>query len=333
VRTEGYAIGLDMSMTDTTHHAAIIIAAYNAEATIARAVRSALAQPEAREVCVIDDASTDATVEAARACDDGSGRLLVIVQDANAGPSAARNRGIDATTAPWIGILDADDYILEGRLARMLAHAADADVIADNILRTPEGADASAAEPAAAWALADAGPIAIDFAAFVRSNLGDKQSQLDLGYSKPLIRRSFLKGHGLRYQPDMRLGEDYELYARALALGARFLITPDGGYISVEREGSLSRKHGAVDLRALRDCDDALARIRPLAPEERHALARHRTSVDCRLQWRLLIDAVKARDPFASLKTFRSPATAAYLAARLGEQAWLRSARALRGRR
>jgi succinoglycan biosynthesis protein ExoU len=45
--------------------AAIVIAAYNAEATIARAIRSALAQPEVGEVCVVDDASTDATSEVA----------------------------------------------------------------------------------------------------------------------------------------------------------------------------------------------------------------------------------------------------------------------------
>ncbi|NIR58966.1 MAG: hypothetical protein GWO02_05315, partial [Gammaproteobacteria bacterium] len=58
----------------------------------------------------------------------------------------------------------------------------------------------------------------------------------------------------------------------------------------------MSRKHSEDDLRRLRDCDDALARIRPLSPSERRALARHASSVDCRLQWRLLINAVKARD-------------------------------------
>jgi orotate phosphoribosyltransferase-like protein len=37
---------------------AVLIAAHNAAATIGAAVRSALAQPEAREVIVVDDAST-----------------------------------------------------------------------------------------------------------------------------------------------------------------------------------------------------------------------------------------------------------------------------------
>jgi succinoglycan biosynthesis protein ExoU len=75
----------------------------------------------------------------------------------------------------------------------------------------------------------------------------------------------------------------------------------------------------------LRDCDDGLASIRPLRADEQRALRRHWNSVDCRLQWRRLISAVKNRDVGAAVSTFRSPEAAAFLAARLGEQAWLRS--------
>jgi len=54
-------------------------------------------------------------------------------------------------------------------------------------------------------------------------------------------------------------------------------------------------------------------------------------SVDCRLQWRRLIEAVKARDVSAALSTFRSPQTATFLTIRLAEQVWLRGNAALRG--
>jgi succinoglycan biosynthesis protein ExoU len=167
-------------------------------------------------------------------------------------------------------------------------------------------------------------PRPLNFADFVLGNLGARTGPLDLGYLKPLFRRAFITQHGLRYREDMRLGEDYELYARVLALGARFLTCAPAGYISVERPGSLSKEHSETDLLRLRDCDDGLASIRLLTPGEQRALRRHWNSVDCRLQWRRLISAVKGRDVGAAISTFRSPQTAAFLAARLGEQAWLR---------
>ena len=69
----------------------VCIAAYNAESTIARAISSALGEPNVSEVIVVDDASTDLTAARARQCDDGTGRLSVIVREMNGGPAAARN--------------------------------------------------------------------------------------------------------------------------------------------------------------------------------------------------------------------------------------------------
>ena len=79
--------------------------------TTPRAVASALKQPETAEVVVVDDASGDdgATLRAAEAADDGSGRLKVFALPRNAGPSAARNAAIRASKAAWIAILDSDD--------------------------------------------------------------------------------------------------------------------------------------------------------------------------------------------------------------------------------
>jgi len=296
---------------------AILIAAYNAQATLQRAIASALSQPEVTQVIVIDDASQDSSVSIAENAATGDARLRVLKQAVNAGPAAARNRGLAEAEADWIGVLDADDYFQPGRVGRLLAYAEQSDFIADELLRV--GYESAEAPAPAAWSAETARPI--DFAAFVESNLA--KAQLDLGFAKPLMRRSFLAAHSLTYR-DMRLGEDYELYARAIALGARFLLTPPAGYISVEREGSLSKKHSEHDLRLLRDCDDALARIRPLSSSEQRALNRHRASVDHRLQWRLLISAVKARDPVAAAKTFHDPAAALYLARQLGEQVWVR---------
>jgi succinoglycan biosynthesis protein ExoU len=313
--------------TVTPHSAAttaVLIAAYNAETTLERAVASALAQPETAEVCIVDDGSTDATAAVAR--DLAARHRLVSVHGmkANAGPSAARNAAIAATSAPWIAILDADDYVLEGRLSALHARAADADFVADELMRSHPGADLAAPPP-------PRDHHALTFTEFVLGNLGDAKGPLDLGFLKPMFRREFLDRHALRYRPDMRLGEDYELYARAIALGARFLVCGPAGYVSIERPGSLSKDHSETDLRRLRDCDNGLLTVRRMDAAERRALKRHWHSVDCRLQWRRLISAVKARDWAAALSTFRSPQAAAFLAARLGEQAWLRGTALVRG--
>mgnify|MGYP001802825497 FL=1 len=96
--------------------ATIVIAAYNASAFIAPSIRSALAQSDSCEVIVVDDASSDKTADTARACDDGSGRLVVLEQDRNQGPAAARNRAISQARGEWIALLDADDRMDQGRI-------------------------------------------------------------------------------------------------------------------------------------------------------------------------------------------------------------------------
>lgn len=310
---------------------AVIIAAYNSEASIGAAIRSALSQNETAEVCVIDDGSRDGTLAAARAAAGNDERFIALAMERNSGPAAARNRAIAATKAPWIAVLDADDFLLEGRFRRLLRWADNADFLADSLIRTPLAQTPTESDYGALQAAVGVGPSPawLSFAAFVKGNLGRLSGPLDLGFIKPLMRRSFLEQHAIQYAPELRLGEDYELYARALAHGARFLTVAPQGYVSIDRPGSLSNRHSEDDLRRLRDCDDRLLTIREFDTKERAALAAHRNSVDCRLQWRLLINAVKARDPTAALATFRTPAVAFYLAQRLGEQAWLRSAKRL----
>ncbi len=91
----------------------VIIPAYNAAATLARAVESVFAQSwPAHELIVIDDGSTDNTLQVARKFAD---KVLAIHQP-NAGVSIARNRGAEAATGDWLAFLDADDWYYPDRL-------------------------------------------------------------------------------------------------------------------------------------------------------------------------------------------------------------------------
>jgi succinoglycan biosynthesis protein ExoU len=295
---------------------AVLIAAFNAEATLDRAIASALAQAQTVEVCVVDDKSRDTTFSVARAWAERDRRVVALTQIDNQGPAAARNRAIEATSAPWVTILDADDYMLPGRLERLHNNASGADIVADLLVRTREGAPVTFEPEASA-------PRVLTLETFILGDLPEA-GELNLGFLKPLVRRAFLDECGLRYDQRLRLGEDFDLYARALAHGARFLLGAPAGYVSVERPGSLSTQHGSAELMPLRDCYAGIKSIRPLTPGEMRALDRHWRFVDRRLQWSRFAEGLKAGDVRSLVSAMSSPHAAWYVLAQLGSQIWLR---------
>jgi glycosyltransferase involved in cell wall biosynthesis len=93
----------------------VIIPAYNAEKYIGEAVRSVVMQAFADiEIIVVDDGSTDGTVEAVRPYTDNVA-VRIIRQD-NSGPSKARNKGIRAARGEYCAFLDSDDLMMPDRL-------------------------------------------------------------------------------------------------------------------------------------------------------------------------------------------------------------------------
>ena len=102
----------------------VIIPVYNTEQYLDRCLDSVLEQSlRDIEVICVDDASTDssAALLAGRAQQDN--RLKVISQKENAGPSAARNRALDAATGRFVTFLDSDDWIEPDHLKQLLSKA------------------------------------------------------------------------------------------------------------------------------------------------------------------------------------------------------------------
>lgn len=95
----------------------VVIPAYNAAATLTRAIESVLAQSyRAREVIVVDDGGTDDLTEIR----NRFAERVTWIRQPNGGAASARNRGIDAASGELIAFLDADDYWEPSKLRRQV---------------------------------------------------------------------------------------------------------------------------------------------------------------------------------------------------------------------
>jgi len=96
----------------------IVIPCFNTEQFVAEAVRSALEQTYPyKEVIVIDDGSTDQSVEVLRTF----GSSIRWETGPNRGACAARNRGLQLAQGERIQFLDADDWLYPQKLERQVA--------------------------------------------------------------------------------------------------------------------------------------------------------------------------------------------------------------------
>jgi glycosyltransferase involved in cell wall biosynthesis len=95
----------------------VVIPVHNKLHTLRRTVESALQQGFADfELIVVDDGSSDRSLEALEGLADS--RIRLIEQD-NRGPGPARNAGAAAARAEWIAFLDADDWWFGDHLSEL----------------------------------------------------------------------------------------------------------------------------------------------------------------------------------------------------------------------
>jgi glycosyltransferase involved in cell wall biosynthesis len=108
----------------------VVMAAYNAAETLDAALAGVAAQSVApSEVVVVDDCSQDATREVAERW-QARLPLEVVTMENNGGPARARHAGVQASRAPVIALVDADDYWLPDHLALCLRRQRHSDHVA-----------------------------------------------------------------------------------------------------------------------------------------------------------------------------------------------------------
>lgn len=194
----------------------ILIPAHNAERWIAQAIESALAQEtEVEEVVVVDDGSTDGTLEGIKRFGD----RIRWETGPNMGAPHARNRLLAQARAEWVQYLDADDYLMPGKVAGQLAalaHHPEADVLYGPETTEWWGETAERTttlpipEPHDPWRL---------LALWQLPQTG-----------APLWRRAALEDVG-GWREDQPCCQEHELYLRLLMAGKRFVYHPAGGAV------------------------------------------------------------------------------------------------------
>ena len=195
----------------------VIVPAYRARSTIARALRSVAGQTvKPAEVVVVDDGSDDGTFEAAGALRDDLGEIaLILLSQANRGAGAARNRAIAASSQPWLAFLDADDEWLADKLARTLEVLEEDDLA----LVGHNG-----------WIVTDEGATLNDCAGRFREGPDPVVSLYRKGYldtSTVVVRRDVVEASG-GFDPELPNAQDFELWLAVVCEpDARFRVFDD----------------------------------------------------------------------------------------------------------
>ncbi|OHC75543.1 MAG: hypothetical protein A3G18_09280 [Rhodospirillales bacterium RIFCSPLOWO2_12_FULL_58_28] len=192
----------------------VIIPAYRAAKTIARALVSVAAQTlKPYEAIVVDDGSDDGTCEAALALEPRmNGVRLKVFRQSNRGAGAARNRAVAEASRPILAFLDADDEWLPEKLARSLAHIEDGHylLVAHNGLIVENGKESL-----------------IDGARRFREGGAPFVSLYRKGYLDTctvVTRRDAVIAAG-GFDPTLKNGQDFEMWLALLKQpGTRFLV-------------------------------------------------------------------------------------------------------------
>lgn len=246
----------------------VIMPVHNGERFVCRAIRSVLQQTyEDVELFVIDDGSTDHTIEAVQTIDDS--RVTLLCMTPNAGAYVARNHALQYASGEFVAFLDADDAWLPPKLARQVALLdARPDI---EMVHTRVVDRFTAGEP---------------MARSLHTNASDYRENLchdRVATSTVLLRRAVLERVGT-FDESLRMMGDWDLWTRIMRDG---LVTHLDEPLTVIwiREGSLQR--GPVDMfeqfhkLVLDKRRDELARHRLTAK----AAAAHEYAVAAKLAW------------------------------------------------
>ena len=251
----------------------VIVPVYNAARTLSDCVRSVVAQAGAPdwECILIDDGSAD---NSGKLCDVLAGLCpgVTALHQENAGPSAARNAGLEAARGEWLLFLDSDDLWPAGMLENLRA-AQDADpgcdwFVGGNLILQPDGTTAPDPAPPQPGVLDSD-----DYAERVARVLGGERSAV----WRFCVRRALVQRSRVRFWPSIHWGEDLA-FSLLLLRRCRYLHFVDFPFTVYRagRGGALSAGAAAKQLRSLALLLRRMERRLPDLPESERTVILNR---------------------------------------------------------
>lgn len=203
----------------------VVIPAFNAARFVGAALASVRAQAyEPLELIVVDDGSTDTTVNEVAAFD---GAVTLICQP-NAGPAAARNRGLELATGSLVAFLDADDWWPDGKLdvqvGRLVANETDDIVVGQIRYEACDG-------------------VTLDGYRFD----GADHTLTNVNLGAGVFRRSVFDRVG-PFDESLAFSEDHDWFLRARESGVGIIVIDEVTLCFRLHEGNMTRGKSARDL-------------------------------------------------------------------------------------
>lgn len=239
----------DTKDTITYPMISVIVPVYNAERFVRETIASIQAQDYPHlEIVLVNDGSTDASLEILREIAEQDARILVIDQE-NQGLSGARNAGVQAAHGEYVGFVDSDDLVYpdmysnlyrgaQHAAARQQAQAAGAGDVANKpiliMIGREEIDEAGNALPAAVLPPAEEtldDPVTFEESLLLYTG--------DVSFCTKLLPRAFALAHPFEIGV---LAEDFSLQMHIMEDIAGVYRLPEIGYRVVHRKGSLTRR-------------------------------------------------------------------------------------------
>ncbi len=203
----------------------VIVPVYNASQYISKTLNSILNQDfEGFEIIVIDDGSTDNSLEIITRCLDDSPIPHEIIHQENSGVSVARNAGIDKSKGDYLVFIDADDYVSKNHLSSLYNGKTDFSLTL--YARKEEDKITN---------LDTYSQDVISTYDFIKMELN---MQITFNFFQLMYKADIIKDNNIRFTPGIVYGEDAEFAHKALNYGEEITVNNEVTYYYVQHPDS-----------------------------------------------------------------------------------------------
>ena len=203
----------------------IIVPVYNSAEYIGRTLDSIINQDfNSFEVIVIDDGSTDDSLEIIEEKLSKSTVSHKIVHQENSGVSNARNKGIEESNGEYLVFVDSDDYITGNHLSELYNGETDFSLIQ---FIKKDGNKSSTPHHISKRTMSCEDLIKMEL-----------NMQMPFNFWQLMYKASIIDENNIRFNPDYVYGEDIEFALKALSFGREVSISNEVTYYYIQHEES-----------------------------------------------------------------------------------------------